>query len=516
VRSLPPRPPRDLCAAVPPDLEAICLQCLAKSPQNRPPTAADLAGNLVLFLERYSVALAPSAPVAPVRPGGTAPVCPQLSGLFSAGTKRYLSRRGWAAATTLLLLGALLLGRSFRPDRAENAALVMKEPIKVGILFSLRGPMSNGGSAAFDSALLAIEELNEQGGLLGRPIEAIAGDGESNFRKFAELAEKFITEDHVAALFGCRASSNRKAVLPVVEKHDNLLFYPMQFEGLEESPNIIYLGTAPNQQMFPAVEFMVEKRSKRRLFLVGSDYVFPHAANAVLRDYMSKKYPEVSIVGERYVPFGSTEVHQVIRAIQNQKPDLILNTINGDSNVAFFRELHQAGLRAESTPVLSFSLGENDLLSIGKDGVGHYSAWSYFQSIDRPENAAFVGKFRKRFGSRRVVSDPMETVYFGIHLWARAVQQASSLERRAVVAALKGEPFAAPEGDVCVDRDTPYTWRALRIGRVDAEERFQIVFNTEWALRPEPFPSSRSRAKWEQFLQDLYKGWDGCWGMTSQ
>ncbi len=427
-------------------------------------------------------------------------------------------RRGLMAGglLALLLLGGFLLWRGLRPAEADNAiAATDKEPIKVGVLFSLRGSLQYGGSAAYDAAHLAIEELNKQGGLLGRPIVAADGDGESDSGKFAAEAEKLITEDHVRAIFGCRASSNRKAVRPIVEKHDNLLFYPMQFEGLEDSPNIIYLGASPNQQMLPAVDYMLGIQGKRRLFLVGSDYVYPHAANAILRDHVIKKYPEAQILGEKYIPFGSTEVHETIRAIREQKPDLILNTVNGDSNSAFFRGLHRAGVLAEQTPVLSFSIGENDLLSLGEVGVGHYAAWSYFQSIDRPENRDFVGKFRARFNSRRVVSDPMETVYFGVHLWARAVKAAGSAEPRAVAQAIKGSSFEAPEGKVRIDPDTRYTWRVMRMARVGPDGQFKILFTSENPPGPEPYPSSRSRADWEKFLGELYTGWGNRWQAPS-
>jgi urea transport system substrate-binding protein len=498
-----PRPLEEMAPNVPPDLRNLIHQLLARDPADRPLTARAVAERL-RTLEKDEALTRQFAPLPP--PAGASRK--SKSGPRSPSRRRWLVGGGLLG---LLLLGGLLLGRHLRPNPPENAIPApSKEPIKIGILFSLRGPMQNGGSAAHDAAQLAVEELNEQGGLLGRPVEAIAGDGESDYRRFTELAEQFITEDRVCAIFGCRASFNRKAVRPIVEKYDTLLFYPMQFEGLEDSPNIIYLGAAPNQQMIPAIDFMLEKRGKR-LFLVGSDYVYPHAANAILRDHLSKKYPDARIVGEMYLPFGSTEVHEIVRAIKEQKPDLIVNTINGDSNSAFFRGLYQAGLRAESTTVLSLSLGENDLLSLGEDGVGHYAAWSYFQNIPRPENVAFVRKFQERFNSRRVVSDPMETVYFGIHLWARAVQKAGSVETHAVLAALKGQSLAAPEGDVRVDDDTHYTWRPMRIARVGPDKKFQILRDTKWALQPEPFPSSRPRVAWERFLQDLYKGWGDRW-----
>jgi urea transport system substrate-binding protein len=488
-----PRPLSELAPDAPAGLRELIHQLLARDPAKRPPTAAVVA-EMLRELEKDE-----TLPI--VRKAGVPPP-----------PARKPSRRRWllaGGAAGLLLLGGLLLWRGHRPAGVGSpGAASDKEPIKVGILFSLRGSMSRGGEAAHDAALVAIDELNKQGGLLGRSIEAVDGDGESDYRKFAELAEKFITKDRVCAIFGTRASSNRKAVLPIVEKYDNVLFYPMQFEGLEESPNIVYLGAVPNQQIFPAIDYAIDTLHKSRLFLVGSDYVFPRAANAILRDHVRNR---VSIVDEKYVPFGGTEVSEVIQAIQKHKPDLIVNTINGDSNVAFFRALHQAQRHGERTPVLSFSMGENDLLSMGEVGKGHYAAWSYFQSIPGSRNRDFVAKFRRSFGGRRVVSDPMETVYFGVHLWAQAVQAAGTVEPSAVRAAIKARSFDAPEGRVRIDRDTRYTWRMMRLGHVLEGGQFEILWDTQEPLRPQPFPSSRSRDDWKKFLRDLYKGWGDRW-----
>lgn len=492
-----------LAPDVPAALRDLIHRLLARDPAQRPPTARAVAETLRALEKGDTV------------PSEFASLTPSVPTLPSKHTPRASSRRRWLLAGGFLglaLLSGLLLWRGLQPGAALNPApMSRREPIRVGVVFSLRGSLANGGGAAYDAAQLAIDELNQQGGVLGRPIEAVLGDGESDSEKFAEVAEKMIVEDRVRVIFGCRASSNRKAVRPIVEKYDNLLFYPMQFEGLEDSPNIVYLGTAPNQQILPAVDYFMGKSDKKRLFLIGSDYIFPRAVNAILRDYVSQKFPDARVVGERYIPFGGTEVQDVIRAIQKEKPDLILNTINGDSNFAFFRELQQAGLHADRTPVLSFSLGENDLVNLGNAAVGHYAAWSYFQSIEQAENREFVRKFRERFGSRRVVSDTMETVYFGVHLWAQAAQAAGSVEPRAVTESVKGLSLRAPEGDIRVDRDTRYTWRGLRIGRVAKEGRFEIIHNLEWALRPEPFPSSRPRAAWDRFLNDMYAGWGNRW-----
>jgi urea transport system substrate-binding protein len=503
-----PRPVEELAPETPEGLRQLIHQLLERDPAKRPPTARAVAETL-RTLEKKDHAPT-QVEKAARRESAKKRAVPSLT-----PPVRSWGKLGWwlgIGMLGLLLVGGLFLWHGHRPEEVENAAAgPSKEPIKVGILFSLYGPMATGGAAAHDAAQLAIDELNEQGGLLGRPIEPIHADSQSDYNKFVEQAEKLITNDGVCVLFGTRASSNRKAILPIVEKHDNLLFYPMQFEGLEDSPNIIYLGAAPNQQMIPALDYILGKHNKRRIFLVGSDYVFPHAANAILRGHLLRKYPDVKVLDEKYIPFGGSEVQEIIKAIKEKKPDLILNTINGDTNSAFFRAFHQAGLRAESTPVLSFSMTENDLLSLGEVGVGHYAAWSYFQSIDRPENQEFVRKFRERFGQRRVLSDPMETMYFGVHLWAQAVQSAGSVDPRAVREAIKGRFMEAPEGTVRVDPDTRYTWRVIRIGRVRPDGQFEILSNTGWAYPPEPYPSTRPREDWERFLGDLYKGWGNRW-----
>ncbi|HTU21687.1 MAG TPA: transporter substrate-binding protein [Gemmataceae bacterium] len=504
-----PPPVEALAPETPAGLRNVIHQLLERDPAKRPPTARAVA-ELLRAVEKGETMPAPASVGQAFQPDAV------VGQAGKPDLRKATRRRGLLASGLLMiaLLGGVLAWRGFRPVEGENAVSAAgKEPIRVGVLFSQRGPMANGGGPAFDAAQLAIDELNQQGGLLGRPVEAIMGDGESNYRKFAALAEKLITQDHVCVLFGTRASFNRKAVRPIVEKHDHLLIYPMQFEGLEDSPNIVYLGAAPNQQMIPAVDYFLEK-GKRRLFLVGSDYVFPHAANAILGDYLGNKHPEARIVGEEYLAFGSSEVGGILQAIEKAKPDLIVNTINGDSNSEFFRALHRAGVRAERTPVLSFSMGENELLGLGDAGIGHYAAWSYFQGIDSEENQAFVRKFRARFGPLRIISDPMETVYLGVHIWARAVQAAGSVEPRAVAETIKGRTLRAPEGDVRVDGETRYTWRPMRLGYIQKDGRFKIIVNTGWALRPESFPSTRSRAAWERFLNDLYAGWGNRWQAT--
>src|SRR5262249_51211479 len=270
-------------------------------------------------------------------------------------------------------------------------------PIKVGVLHSRTGTMAISERPVIDATLLAIEEVNEKGGVLGRPIEAVIEDGQSDNATFAARAEKLITQDKVATVFGCWTSASRKTVLPVFEKHDHLLFYPVQYEGLEQSPNVVYTGAAPNQQIIPALKWCLTFLKKRKFFLVGSDYVFPRAANAILRD--QARALGADIVGEEYLVLGSSDVGDIVRKIGAARPDAILNTINGDSNTAFFRALRAAGVTPDRIPTISFSISEEELSGLStKDLIGDYAAWNYFQSVERPQNQAFVKRFQDRYG----------------------------------------------------------------------------------------------------------------------
>jgi urea transport system substrate-binding protein len=361
-----------------------------------------------------------------------------------------------------------------------------------------------------DATLLAVEEINEQGGVLGRPVKALVEDGESDSATFAARAEKLIAQDKVCTIFGCWTSASRKTVLPVLQKYDHLLFYPVQYEGLEQSPNVVYTGAAPNQQIIPAVKWCVSSLKKNKLFLVGSDYVFPRTANAIIRDQARSIGAEV--VGEEYLAMGSTEVRDLVRKIVAARPDAILNTINGDSNVAFFRALRAAGVTPEQTPTISFSISEEELSSLSmKDLVGDYAAWNYFQTVNRPQNHTFVKRFHARYGEQRVLSDPMEAAYFGVHLWAQAVRDAGEDSAPKIRRAVRGQLFDAPEGLVRIDPETQHTSKVFRVGRITTESHFEIVYNPEILVAPNPYPSTRSKGDWDGFLLDLHLRWGGQW-----
>jgi urea transport system substrate-binding protein len=295
-----------------------------------------------------------------------------------------------------------------------------------------------------------------------------------------------------------------------VEKHNHLLMYPVDSEGLEESPNIAYLGAAPNQQILPAVQWSTGFANKRRYFLVGSDYIFPHAANEILKDKL--KELGATVVGEEYALLGDTDVLDIVQKIVAAKPDMILNSINGDSNVAFFRALRKEGVTPARIPVMSFSIGEQELLSMKiADMVGNYVAGNYFQSIDRPENRKFVEAIKAKYGPQRVTTGPMESAYSGVYLWAQAVRQAGSDDVRAIRKALADQRFDGPGGMVDFEPNLLNTYKYARVGRIKPDGQFEIVYTSPAPLAPEPYPKSRTRAEWNAFLEQLYRRWGNHW-----
>jgi urea transport system substrate-binding protein len=413
------------------------------------------------------------------------------------------TRRGviFVVATALgLLIGGVGAAIYFLGARSGS-------PIRVGILHSLSGTMRFSESPVVDATRLAIEELNAAGGLLGRRIEPVVVDGQSEGVIFAREAERLITTEKVSVIFGCWTSASRKTVKPVIEAHDHLLFYPVQYEGLEESPNIVYTGAAPNQQIIPAVKWSFDNLGKR-FFLVGSDYVFPRTANAIIRDLADALGAEV--LGEEYVVLGRDDFRGVVADIARTRPDVIFSSIAGHGNVAFFRELRAAGITPADIPTMSFT--ETELQSLGvKPMVGDYASWNYFQTLDTPENREFVSRFRARYGPDRVTTDAMEAAYFGVHLWAQAVNDAGTDDVSRVREHVERQSLSAPSGIVYVDPQTLHTWKTVRIGRIRGDGQFDIVWSSDKPIRPEPFPILRSRTEWITFLHTLYVRWGGTW-----
>ncbi len=402
------------------------------------------------------------------------------------------------AAVLAVLLGSLGCGK-----------VAIGEPIKVGVLFSMSGAMAPIETSVKDATLMAIEEINARGGLLGRRIQPVIADGRSDWATFSAEAERLITKEKVCVVFGGWTSESRKALKPLFEKYNHLLIYPVQYEGLEQSPNIIYTGAAPNQQILPAVKWCFDKGWKR-LFLVGSDYLFSHAAHEIIKAQANALGGE--IVGEDYLLPGTKDVAGVIQNIFNSKPDVILNTLTGDTNAAFFTELRRAGVTPDRLPTLSFSLGEQELTGMDpKTVAGNYGSRNYFQSIASEENKVFVAAFKKKYGANRVIDDPVEAGYVGVYLWAQAVEDAATEDVNAVRKTIQGQSFSAPEGIVYVDPGTQHTWKTVRIGVIKEDGQFSIVWTSGKPVRPVPYPLSKLKAEWEKFMEDLYQSWGQKW-----
>lgn len=383
------------------------------------------------------------------------------------------------------------------------------EPIRVGVLHSQTGTMSISEQSVIEATLLAIEEINATGGVNRRMLQPVLRDGASEGAIFAREARHLIEEDRVSVIFGCWTSDSRKSVLPVITEHNHLLFYPVQYEGLEQSPNIVYTGSAPNQQIVPAISWMMQ-RYGQRMFLVGSDYVFPHAANAIVRDQLHSLGGHV--VGEAYVLLGDTLVSGIIDQIEQSGADVIVNTLNGDSNIAFFTELRARGISSVDLPTISFSITQTEYQTIGQELLeGDYLAWTYFQQVETEANQRFVQAFRDRFGADRIVTDPMEAAYIGVHLWAKAARLSRGSDPVSVRSVLGGLSMNAPQGPVSIEHRNQHLWKSVYIARFIDDYDIDIVWSTPKPIRPLPFPMYRTRPEWEEFLQGLYTSWGGAW-----
>lgn len=392
---------------------------------------------------------------------------------------------------------------------AFSCATRQDETIKVGVLHSLSGTMVISETDVKNATLMAIEEINAQGGLLGKQIEPIVVDGKSDWGVFARLSDSLISQAKVNVVFGCWTSASRRTVKPIFEKYNHLLFYPVQYEGVEQSPNIVYTGASPNQQIIPAVKWCFDNHGKK-FFLVGSDYVFPHTANEIIKEQVKALQGEV--VGEEYIKLGSKDVKKAIEKIKEAKPEVILNTINGDTNIEFFRELRKAGITPQIIPTMSFSIAEAELQSMDvKEMVGDFTTWNYFQSIKSADNQAFIKRFQDRYGKDKVTDDPIEAGYFGVYLWAEAVKQADDYKVNAVKENLAEQSFNAPEGLVYIDGTTQHTWKPVRIGKIRQDGQFDIVWDSDRPVRPLPYPKYHTKVEWDIFLNKLYTGWKNNW-----
>ena len=367
------------------------------------------------------------------------------------------------------------------------------DTVKVGLLHSLTGTIAISEKPVRDSELMAIKEINEAGGVLGKKIKAIEEDGASDPATFADKARKLLAEDKVATVFGCWTSAARKSVKPVFEELYGLLWYPVQYEGMEASPNIMYMGASPNQQVVPAVEYCAKNFGKR-MYLIGSDYIFPRTANRIIKAQFGDLNAEC--VGETYVPMGHIYFGDVIKEIQQEKPDVIINSLNGDSNIYFFRQLMEAGITSEQIPVMSFSISEEEVNAIGVENLkGHLVSWNYYETTDTTTNEKFVSDYKSEYGNDRVTGDPIEAGYIAVYMWAKACEKAGSFDVEDVRMAAKGLSFTAPEGTVTIDGANQHLYKQVRIGKINANGLIDEVWATPGAIKPDPYLSTYEWAR---------------------
>ena len=390
-----------------------------------------------------------------------------------------------------------------------------KETIKVGILHSLSGTMAISETSLKDVALMAIDEINADGGLLGKQLEPVVVDPASNWPLFAEKAGELLQKHKVSVTFGCWTSVSRKSVLPVFEEHNGLLFYPVQYEGEESSYNVFYTGAAPNQQAIPAVEYLMSEDGggAKRFVLLGTDYVYPRTTNKILNHFLKSKGVSPKDIMESYTPFGHSDYQTIVAKIKkfsSGKPTAVISTINGDSNVPFYKELGNQGVTAEDIPVVAFSVGEEELRGIDtKPLVGHLAAWNYFMSVDTKENKGFIKKWNAYVkknklpgGSKRVTNDPMEATYIGIKMWAQAVKQAGTTNVDAVRQAIGGQTVQSPSGfNITMDAKNHHLHKPVVIGEITEDGQFEVVWQTSGPIRADawsPFipESSKKVADW--------------------
>ncbi|HMO04461.1 MAG TPA: urea ABC transporter substrate-binding protein [Kiritimatiellia bacterium] len=377
------------------------------------------------------------------------------------------------------------------PSRAE-------EPVKIGVLHSLSGTMAISETSLRDVVLMAVEEINAAGGVLGKPVEAVVVDPASDWPLFAEKAKELIVNHKVAATFGCWTSVSRKSCLPVFEEYNALLFYPVQYEGEEQSLNVFYTGASPNQQLIPAAEYMMEEIGSKKFYLLGTDYVFPRTANKVLKAFLkSKGVPDENII-EEYTPFHHQDYQTIVANIKKFAAGgdaCVMSTINGDSNVPFYKEFANQGLTSEDCPIMAFSVAEDELRAMDVPPlVGHLAAWNYFQSIDTPENAKFVADFKAYCeknnlpgGADRVTDDPIEAAYFGVYVWKAAAEKAGSFDVDAVRAAAYGLEFDAPGGAKKMHVSNQHTHKPVFIGEILADGQFKIVYASDGLVEPDSY-----------------------------
>ncbi|KDE97660.1 urea ABC transporter substrate-binding protein [Mycobacterium sp. ENV421] len=411
----------------------------------------------------------------------------------SALNRSFLAATGVAVTAGLILSGCGSKATETDTAKSDSCVDTSGPTIKVGSLNSLSGTMAISEVTVRDSIKLAVDEINAKGGVLGKQVQIVGEDGASDPAVFAQKAEKLIKNDCVAAVFGGWTSSSRKAMLPVFESNNALLYYPVQYEGLESSKNIFYTGATTNQQIVPALDFLKEK-GITSLYLVGSDYVFPQTANRIIKAYAAAN--GIEIKGEDYTPLGSTDFSTIVNKVRSSNAGAVFNTLNGDSNVAFFKEYTNAGLTPQKMPVVSVSIAEEEVQGIGAQNIaGQLTAWNYYETLDNPVNKAFVKAFKDKYGQNRVTSDPMEAAYVSVYLWKNTVEKGKSFDVKAIQDNCAGVTFDAPEGLVTIDGENHHITKTARIGEIHPDGLIYTIWESPGPITPDPYLKSYPWAK---------------------
>ncbi|MCI5041227.1 MAG: urea ABC transporter substrate-binding protein [Donghicola eburneus] len=397
---------------------------------------------------------------------------------------------GGAALSASLFLPKNLRAQDYPTDAVNTTGLaVTDDTVTVGILHSVTGTMAISETGSVQAEKLAIDQINAQGGVLGRKIEYIQEDGASDWPTFAEKAKKLLVNDNVASVMGCWTSASRKAVLPVFEQYNGMLYYPTFYEGLEQSPNVIYTGQEATQQIIAGIDWVTKEKGAESFYLLGSDYIWPRTSNKIARKHIEKL--GLKVVGEEYYPLGHTQFNSVINKIKLKKPDVIYAIVVGGSNVAFYKQLKAAGIdmTKESPVLLTISVTEDEIRGIGGENIeGAYACMKYFQSLENENNQEFVAAFKEMWGDDMVIGDVTQAAYLGPWLWKAAVEKAGSFDVDKVREASPGiELESAPEGYVKV-HPNHHLWSKTRVGKAQADGQYEVVFETADLVEPDPFP----------------------------
>ncbi len=398
--------------------------------------------------------------------------------------KNRLKKITAAALAAMMTLSMVACGSS--SDSSSSSSADGSDTVTVGLLHSLTGSMAISEASVRDAEVLAIEEINAAGGVLGKQIEYIEEDGASEPSTFATKAEKLLGEDEVATVFGCWTSSSRKAVKQIFEDYDNLLWYPVQYEGMESSENIVYMGAAPNQQIVPAIEYLLDQ-GYTKFFLIGSDYVFPRTANMIINAQIAAA-DGAEVVGEEYAAMDQTEFSSIISKIESAQPDVIINTLNGTGNVSFFKQLSDRNITSDDIMTMSFSIAEEEVATIGSDILkGHLVSWNYYETTDTAKNEEFVAAYKEKYGEDRVTSDPAEAAYDAVYMWKAACEEAGSFDVDAIREVLGGLSIDAPEGTITLNGDNQHLAKPVRIGQVADDGLIYEIYSTDGPVEPDPY-----------------------------